>query len=192
MKRAAVVEAVNESKRIKTGHSSTEACAIFDDPSLKRHATDILKNGTDNIGYISAKAFMTWPAIKKKARMNVETIEGDRKHRFDVEFSGQCAEFFDKLHFDSQDQFLLSLKGAQIEKKQKSSSPCSLAMNLKYPEGVVVKFVKRSRRSDEDGQIVDTWKREYLISLICANTYSLWISSERGHESGRRRLVSNT
>jgi hypothetical protein len=157
MKRAGSHEPDGSSKRPRTEYEN--ATDPFD-PTLEKKVMDLYEHGTDGTGYFSAMAFMTWP-VKQKARLNVETIVGKKIHRFDIELSGKCAPYFDKLRFYSRDVFQIALKGARIEKTKSSSSPYSLAMTIKYPEGVIIKFITRSMKPTENGQVVDTWKREY-------------------------------
>jgi hypothetical protein len=79
--------------------------------------------------------------------------------RFEVKLSGRCNKYFDTLDFCAQDHFEISLKGAELEKKQDSSKPFHLPMGLSFNEGVIVKFTKRVRKPDENGLVIDTWKR---------------------------------
>ncbi|KAG6884136.1 hypothetical protein C0993_001045 [Termitomyces sp. T159_Od127] len=146
MKRAISAE-VSPAKRIKLSHD------IFED-SQQRNPLEILESGLeDDSGYISCKCFMTWrPTTKHKAIL--ETTEFRPPFRFDVEFAGACIDFFPEIELKAQDQFLLALKSAQVEKSSKQSRLCTIPLKLVYEEGVIIKFLKRQGPC----RIVDTWQ----------------------------------
>ncbi|KAG6862080.1 hypothetical protein C0995_007210 [Termitomyces sp. Mi166 len=146
MKRVVSVE-LSPAKRIKLHHD------IFED-SQQRNPRDILDGGLeDDGGYISCKCFMTWrPTTKHKAIL--ETTGSMPHFRFDVEFAGACVDFFPEIELKAQDEFLLALKSAQIEKNDKQSRLCTIPLKLVYEEGVILKFLKRQGPS----RVVDTWQ----------------------------------
>lgn len=147
MKRTISTEG-SPAKRIKLYHD------IFED-SQQRTPGDILDSGLeDDSGYISCKCFMTWrPTTKHKAIL--ETTESTPRFRFDVEFAGVCVDFFPEIELKAQDEFLLALKSAQIEKSNKQSRLCTIPLKLVYEEGVIIKFLKRQGPC----RIIDTWQR---------------------------------
>ncbi|KAG6851308.1 hypothetical protein H0H93_011744 [Arthromyces matolae] len=147
MKRSAS-EQVSSSKRIKLHHS------IFED-SKQRNPHDVLETGLeDDSGYLSCKCFMTWKPTSRKHTAIIETLGSTPRARFEVEFSGQCVQFFHQIQLKAQDEFLLALKSAQIEAKKHSSVSCNIPLKLVYDEGVIIKFVKRQGPL----QVVDTWQ----------------------------------
>ncbi|KAG6916649.1 hypothetical protein DXG01_005935 [Tephrocybe rancida] len=161
MKRAAPDEE-SPSKRTKLYQD------IFDDSDLERTPQDILDNGLqDDTGYISCKVYMTWrPTTKHKAIIQT-TSQAAPPLRFDLEFAGACKEFFPEIELKAQDEFLLALKLAQMEKTSKASRLCNIPLKLVYEEGVIIKFVKRQGPCE----IVDTWQCTslHLVLDIPAN-----------------------
>jgi hypothetical protein len=157
MKRTAANDAEHSSKR----HKSTSRDSTPDpfETSLRRNARDVYTDGTDGSGFISGQVFMVWPSGRTGVcRMVMETCDG-QIDRFDVKLAGLCRKYFDRLDFTAGDYFELSLKGAELDKKQESSKQFYLPMILTFKKGVVVRFTKRSRKPDENGLVVDTWKR---------------------------------
>jgi hypothetical protein len=132
-----------------------------------RTATYLLQNGVDDTGYLSGKFFMTWKPVRNILRTILEVPEGEssRRHRFEVEFTGVCADFFNKLDFKPQDDVRLALKGARLEKIVHPSRSCNLPVKLRYTEGVIASFGKR--RADA-AQMVNTWECEssFISCLI--------------------------
>ncbi|KAG6854697.1 hypothetical protein C0991_002408 [Blastosporella zonata] len=124
------------------------------DTQPERNPNDILDNGLeDDSGYIVCKCFMTWrPTTKHKAI--IESTGFGSRLRFDVEFAGSCAEFFSDIELKAQDEFLLALRSAQVEKSAKPSRLCTIPLKLVYEEGVTIKFTKRQGPCT----IVDTWQ----------------------------------
>lgn len=103
---------------------------------------------------------MIWPTVNGQLRIQVRVVVDSNQVGFEVTFSGQCAEYFSRehLHFDSTDEVLLSLRGAEVQKKKPSTSPTTFPISLRYAEGAVIKFIKTIRWGDEE-RVVDTWKR---------------------------------
>lgn len=138
--------------------------AVFDDPTLQRRASDISNDSLNNsgVGYIACTILMSW-RLTTKVRLNVETLEVDSENRnvkygFDVELSGECLGFF-HTQFAVKDSILLSLKGSHVVKKQGgTSTPQSLPFTLKFLDGVALKFIKRPKKPEEDGLVIDTWE----------------------------------
>jgi hypothetical protein len=162
MKRTAVNDAGHSPKRHKS--NSRELSPDPFESSLRKNARDVYTNGTDDSGFLSGHAFMVWSSAGSAVRtvlMQVEDGDDGRIERFEIKLSGHCRKYFERLHFSPRDEFELSLKGAQLEKKQESSKPCYLPMALTFNKGVIIKFTKRPRKATENGLVIDTWKRMY-------------------------------
>jgi hypothetical protein len=151
MKRPTTDEASNETKRAKLDPF---------DASLFRRITDLSDAGSDGSGYIAGTVFMIWP-VSRKMQFNFETVEQKKRYRFDINFSGACSRYFDKLEVHPQDVLQIALRGVNIIKKQRSSAPNCFPVTLEYTQGVCVKFVKRARKPTENGLVVDTWLCKY-------------------------------
>ncbi|KAJ6618805.1 hypothetical protein B0H10DRAFT_2028043 [Mycena sp. CBHHK59/15] len=156
MKRVADV-LPRDSKRQKLDGSSA---TIFDDPALLIDPGDLL-NGTDGSGYMLGKVYMTWPPRPPtKYRIILEAsgvATGGGVKRFEVEFSGHCADVFRKtqLQFKLAQELYLSLKGAElVQKKQGNSAANIIPIVLKYVKGVVLEILPKGQ---EPGRKVDTW-----------------------------------
>ncbi len=147
-------------KRIKL--DDTEE-AIFDDPSLRRHASDVCSSGVAGNGFLSGRVFMSWaPTASMTLRFLMETEESNdygaaHKHKFTVVFTGACSDFFGDLALHARDEIALSLKGARVELADRPLQSCTLAMKLVYENGVIMMFKKRASGSDS-GKITNTWK----------------------------------
>jgi hypothetical protein len=130
--------------------------------ALQRDPLDVFTGGTDGTGFLSVVVFMVWPIKNGKARFNARATSPDDptvRYRFDMEFSGPCAHFFEKeLRLRVQDQLDVALMGAQVMKLRGSAGPEALSMLLKWDEGVSVRF-RRKAGVDVDC-IVNVWKRE--------------------------------
>jgi hypothetical protein len=176
MKRTAVNDAGHSPKRHK-GESRELSTDPFE-PSLQKRARDVCVNGTGSCGYLSGVAFMVWPGGSGILRVMMQVEDHGRVDRFEIKLSGRCRKYFGKLDFVAQDHFEISLKGAQLEKKQESSRPCDLPMMLTFNEGVIVKFTKRTRKPAEDGLVIDTWKCAY-----CSNDFWHTLSNFSQFES---------
>lgn len=138
---------------------NVEENGLFD-PSHEKSAKDLYDRiDTDTRygeGFLSGKVFMAWPVKNKKLRFNMKTVGN---HSFDVELSDACSNYFDELEprLKARGEFLISLKGATIQRVPPTSKIGALHMVLKYVEGVVVQFPPES---GAPLKIVDTWKRE--------------------------------
>ena len=108
---------------------------------------------------------MVWPGGSGILRVIMQVEDHGRVERFDVRLSGRCKKYFGKIDFVAQDRFEISLKGAQLEKKQASSRPFDLPMTLTFKEGVIVKFIKRPRKPAQAGLVIDTWKCAYFVQV---------------------------
>jgi len=134
-----------------------------DDPfpvGLERNVLDLFHKGADDTGYLCGRFFMAWKPIKNRLRAILEVPSQSQKCCFEVEFTGVCAEFFDILQLKAQDDVLLALKGARVEKVPNPSRTCNLSMKLQYAEGVIIKFGRR----EDTGKMVNTWKCEFSLS----------------------------
>ncbi len=136
---------------------------ISEDPfdvALECSVQDLYHSDTNGTGFIRAKVFMIWPTVNGQLRIQVRVAVESRQVGFEVTFSGHCAEYFgmQHLYFDSTDEVLLSLRGAEVQKKKPSTSPTTFPISLRFVEGAVVKFIKTVRWGDEE-RVVDTWKR---------------------------------
>jgi hypothetical protein len=158
MKRAGVNDAGNLPKRVKSESPSPDSDPF--EPHLQKSARDVCANGTDGRGFISGKAFMVWPNRGSGVlRVLMQTNDHGRIEQFELKLAGRCRKYFDRLDFTAHDYFEISLKGAELEKKQESSKPHYIPMALMFNEGVVIKFTKRARKLAENGLVFDIWKR---------------------------------
>ncbi|KAF9469263.1 hypothetical protein BDZ94DRAFT_1244088 [Collybia nuda] len=133
---------------------------LFDDAKQERAAIDIYRNGNDDTGYLSGTIFMIWPVMGNKLKIIFEARpqgEGGR-HKFDIEFTGTCANHFQELCLKTQDEVQLALKGATLELS--GSQISTLKMKLLYTEGALVKLVKRRGDLHPINKIINTWIRE--------------------------------
>jgi hypothetical protein len=153
-KRAATDDLKDSAKRAKSSNNPF-------DPSLEKSALSLCKSGSDGSGYISGVVFMSWPRTRK-ARFNFGAIDNRKTYFFDVELTGACLRYINKLEINPKDVLQIALKGVTIEKTQGSSSPNSLPMVLKYNDGVIIKFIQ-SRKTTEGEFVVDTWLRKRII-----------------------------
>lgn len=177
MKRASPSEP-QAAKRAKT----EEHDSIQDpfDLSLQRKARELVKNGGSNdIGFISGKANMVWPARGSvPLRVQMETRDDDETLRFEIKLSGRCTKIFGRLVINPGDLFTISLRGASIVvKKEQSSKPYYFPLELIFKDGVIFKFTSRVRRTDDIGVVIDTWKCECRLSTSAvASTMPLILS----------------
>ncbi|KAF8623517.1 hypothetical protein AX15_006294 [Amanita polypyramis BW_CC] len=147
------------SKRIKLDDSEH---AVFDDPLLRRKASEICSLGLTGAGFLLGKVFMSWaPTASMKLRFIMQTEEENdygppQTERFSVVFSGACSQFFTDLALHARDEIALSLKGVQVESTGEMQRTCTLAMTLVYSEGVVM--LRKHASAFEAGKIIDTWK----------------------------------
>ena len=137
------------------------------DPSLQRKVRELVKNGpqvggSSDVGFISGKALMVWPARGSvPLRIQMETRDDGEILRFEIKLSGRCAKIFGRLAINSGDMFAISLKGAStVIKKEQSSKPYYFPLELDFKDGVVFKFTGRVRRTDDVEVVIDTWKCE--------------------------------
>lgn len=168
MKRASASEP-QAAKRART----EEHDSIQDpfDHSLQRKARELAKNGpqvggSNDVGFISGKAFMVWPLRSSLSlHLQMETQDDGEILRFDIKFSGRCAKALGRLGITSGDWFAISLRGVDIViKKGESSKPFYFPLELNFNDGVVFKFTHRVRRTDDIEVVIDTWKCECMLS----------------------------
>lgn len=149
-------------KRPRVSKHSGDLDSFFDDPTLLRHASELLENGTDGTGFLSGTVFMAWP-MDKKAKIIFETRGNDsdgQKQRFDIEFLGECGERLRRsgTRFSATDHIVIALKGASVQAtRHKPSKINVLGMELKYTQGVVFRFLKCVADPKQTGTIVNTW-----------------------------------
>lgn len=163
MKRPAASDGPQQRKRSKL---SPEKDIPFEDPAHLQNAASLLETGAvDPNGYISGRIFMRWNIANRKKRIIIETTSDDATtpaSRFEIIFTGTCADFDRELNFTANDFVLLSLKGVRIEKLNRPSGACTLPVKLYYEEGVIVKFIRRVHGVQGEGAVVDTWQCEFL------------------------------
>ncbi|KAJ8700468.1 hypothetical protein PTI98_003487 [Pleurotus ostreatus] len=152
MKRAVPYEDTRIAKKARISEDA------FDE-ALECSVQDLYRSDTDGTGFLRAKVFMIWPTVNGQLRIQVRVVVDSKQVGFEVTFSGQCAEYFSRehLHFHSTDEVLLSLRGAEVQKKKPSTSPTTFPISLRYAEGTMIKFIKTVRWGDEE-RVVDTWK----------------------------------
>ncbi|KIJ69117.1 hypothetical protein HYDPIDRAFT_105685 [Hydnomerulius pinastri MD-312] len=144
MKRGSDLEGENDPKKPRTDSDDD----IFHE-SQKRSAKDLPQLGIDDSGYIQGKVFMIWPARHGYHRLNLEVVEDSEIYRFEVEVPNR-----DGIAFRPHERVCLALKGARSEKRKESSAPHYLPVTLKYPEGVVLKYLSGANQ----GKVFNTWE----------------------------------
>ncbi|KAK7034065.1 hypothetical protein VNI00_012496 [Paramarasmius palmivorus] len=147
------------SKRARLA-SEVAPATIFDDEAQKTYVYDI-RDGTDGTGFLQGKVHMVWSLPGKKQRILLETLEssvGGSLVKIDVYFQGNCADVLKQreVQFSVQDEILLALRGAKVQKKDPMASRASYTTMLKFSEGALFKFVRRKRDCHAIG-VVDTW-----------------------------------
>jgi hypothetical protein len=202
MKRTAVNDAGHSPKRHKSEPLELECFPDPFDARLQKNARDVCANGTDGSGFISGIAFMVWPGGGSGVRRVLMQVEEQgRIEQFELKLSGRCRKYFERLDFCSKDHFEISLKGAEMEKKQESSKPFHLPMALTYNQGVIIKFTKRIRKPTENGLVIDTWQRAFhshcnlgiLHRIVGSLDRSLILSFQwRKLIEGEKKLSSST
>ena len=152
MKRVATEESNNASKRSRGDGF---------DPSLQRNITDIANAGPNLIrtGFIAGTVVMRWP-LAHQLSLNLQTQEGRSSYRFNVDLSGACLRYFEKLAILPGEGLQIALRGVEVLQTKPSAGPNSYPVVLKYKEGVCVKFVTRIAESG-NALIVDTWERAW-------------------------------
>jgi hypothetical protein len=134
---------------------------IFSDDALMNVHELLPHIGTTlDSGFLRCRVKMKWPWIKAKHRAILQCYTPDYlvepKHSISVCFTGDCAEFRDKLTLVIGDELCLSLEGAKIEKNETKES--TLPMNLVYENGVSIHLLRR--KGIEQAILLDTRKRE--------------------------------
>ncbi|KIJ17019.1 hypothetical protein PAXINDRAFT_180193 [Paxillus involutus ATCC 200175] len=117
--------------------------------SRKRFAKELPQLGKDDDGYIEGKVFMIWPPRNKSHRLNLEMVEDSGTYRFEVEVPHR-----DGITFRAHQRICLALRGARTERRKESSSPHYLPIILKYPDGVMLKYLNGVNQ----GKVVNTWE----------------------------------
>jgi hypothetical protein len=146
-------------KRVRLA-SEVASATIFDDEAQRTYIYDI-RDGTDGTGFLQGKVHMVWSLPGKKQRILLETSEssvGGSLVKVDVYFQGHCADVLKQreVQFFVQDEILLALRGAKVQKKDPMASRASYSTMLKFSEGAMFQFVRRKRDCHAIG-VVDTW-----------------------------------
>ncbi|KAK0463771.1 uncharacterized protein EV420DRAFT_1107156 [Desarmillaria tabescens] len=134
--------------------------SLFDDPSLRRFATD-LQNDPDDSGYVLGTVFMVWNHTSRK-RMFFKTCASPRSETdacFEVVLAGECfnAISMQGLEIRAKDELWLALEGVTVRTDvEKSSIQRSLPIRLEYTTGIHLK-VKPRGGAKKDERVVDTW-----------------------------------
>ncbi|KAK0238269.1 hypothetical protein EDD85DRAFT_790306 [Armillaria nabsnona] len=123
---------------------------LFDDPSLKRFATDLLSSPDDPSGYVSGTVSMVWDRKDNCQMIFKIDASSDSKSSvpFDVIFAGECFDAVSAqgLKLCSMDKLDLALEGAVIDRNI-----------LEYKAGVRMKVVKSWKVAKNNGRVIDTW-----------------------------------
>jgi hypothetical protein len=125
--------------------------------SRKRFAKELPQLGKDDDGYIEGKVFMIWPPRNKSHRLNLEMVEGSGTYRFEVEVPHR-----DGITFRAHQRICLALRGARTERRKESSSPHYLPIILKYPDGVMLKYLNGVNQ----GKVVNTWEGGCMLFIV--------------------------
>ncbi|KAF9246398.1 hypothetical protein BU15DRAFT_39557 [Melanogaster broomeanus] len=145
MKRGGDPGVENDPKKL---HTDSDSYDDFDE-SRKRCAKELPQLRNDDHGYIECKVFMTWPPRNKIHRLNLESVEDSGIYRFEAEFPHR-----DGIGFRPHERICLALKGARTEKRKESSAQHYLPVNLKYPDGVLLKYLS----GVNEGKVINTWE----------------------------------
>ncbi|SJL11351.1 uncharacterized protein ARMOST_14754 [Armillaria ostoyae] len=128
----------------------------FDNPSLKRLATDLLSNPDDDSGYVICIRDRT-----ENCQMIFKidaSSDGKSSVPFDVIFAGECFDAVSAqgLKLCSMDKLDLALEGAVI-----------YGNLLEYKAGIRLKVVKSWKVAKNNGRVIDTWllRRPALASM---------------------------
>ncbi|KAF9227780.1 hypothetical protein BS17DRAFT_774296 [Gyrodon lividus] len=143
MKRGGDTDVENEPKQPRTDSQDD-----FHE-SRKRCAKELPQLGKDGDGYIEGKVFMIWPPRNRLHRINLEIVEDSGIYRFEVEIPHR-----DGIAFRPHERICIALKGARTERRKESSAPHYLPIILKYPDGVVLKYLSGANQ----GRIINTWE----------------------------------
>jgi len=164
MKRCASTDGSSQ-KRLKL-----DSASIFDDTKLERTATDVFDRDTKT-GFIRCRCYMAWTPSARKHLVIVETFSP--RHRFQVEFNGDCTKFFNELEIKAQDTLFLGLKGVNRVILKDIPRPCTLAMKLVFSSGVLMSFTNRRGINLEGAKYtVNTWEcQSYLLLYSGYLTY---------------------
>lgn len=144
-----------------TPRISPAGLILFDDPSLKRFATDLLSNPDDSSGYVSGTVSMVWDRKDNCQMIFKIDASSDSKSSlpFDVIFAGECFDAVSAqgLKLCSMDKLDLALEGAVIDRNI-----------LEYRAGIRLKVVKSWKVAKNNGRVIDTWllwRREFFFGL---------------------------
>ena len=150
MKRRASVDD-SSPKRLKLDSTS-----IFNDPKLERTIADVFDRDTKT-GFIRCRCFMAWRPSARKHQVILETVPP--RHRFQVEFTGDCAKFFNELEIKAQDRLFLGLKGVNKVILKDVPRSCTLATKLVFSGGVLMSFTnRRGINLENDKYTINTWE----------------------------------
>ncbi|THU80125.1 hypothetical protein K435DRAFT_511358 [Dendrothele bispora CBS 962.96] len=143
---------VKPSKHTKYSHFLEED--PFFDATSRRYISNVVRNPTDESGFIVCQVFMQWrnPYIRLIVRTEEDAIGSDVAN-IEIHFLGRCLEALQQhgVRFDVSDEFLLTLKGFSLSQGEKGK------IILKYSQGTHIMFTKR-RRVELECEAVDTWK----------------------------------
>lgn len=135
---------------------------LFEDPTGRRHAQDVLNSCDLTSGYIAGEIYMLWePDSKRSRKILFETTWNDEDEHVKLYVVFCRPSTGDKrtwtLPLEPKDKLLIALQGARLVPKIESR--CNEEM-LEFPDGFALKFIQRSRHSHDNGQIINTWTGE--------------------------------
>ena len=140
-----------------------DSASIFNDPKLERTAIDVFNHDTQT-GFLRCRCYMAWKPSARKHLVILETVAP--RHRFQVEFTGDCTKFFNEFEITVQDTLFLGLKGVNRVILKDIPRPCTLGMKLVYSSGVLMSFTKRRGINlENDKYTVNTWECQSYLSL---------------------------
>ncbi|GJE87059.1 hypothetical protein PsYK624_031420 [Phanerochaete sordida] len=162
-RRRADLDAGGPAKRPRT-RSGDKAVAQGDNPfhsSLKRSASDVCEGSTTD-GFLLLNVARKPAVVHGAVRLVVDAHDKGDSVEFDVVFPPPCTALLTKagVEFCMNDSFMLSLKGAQVERKEIRTSGRTvtklLPMVLSFPRGVSLRF-SLVGASPLSGQTFDLW-----------------------------------
>lgn len=126
------------------------------EPSRQRSIKELKKILREDCGYVEGRVFMVWPPRKGMRRFYLEVVEVSTIYRFEVE-----VPYREGFSFRAHDRIQLGLKGMRVDQRGQSNVPYALPMALKYPDGVLVKYLSGSNA----GMMVNTWQGRHFARL---------------------------
>jgi len=139
--------------RKRAKHAQYSLADLFSDPTSRRYVSGIIRNPTDDSGFITCQVFMLLKKPYTCFTAHTEEDEiGKTITQVEIHFQGYCLECLRqrKIQFDIGDKFMLALKGSSLYFGKKGR------VILKYEDGALIQFTER-RQAELDQSPIDTW-----------------------------------